>query len=405
MNLAYCDPGLRDSLGHHANNARAILPALARLGHTATVHGPKRVTPALSAELAVRPSFRHSPYERGNLDRYAGWLHDFNVRGVETLEDLTVVGPDRVYWSSAQPTQLFSLLTYLHQKPDARAVLEFGTGPGLATRINEEEQTVEGAYPSPHENPTATLLRYCSFLLNDSVRPRLTLATFDARASALFEAILDCPVQTFPVPRDAVAVPRLRGTRPALTVALLGHQRNGDKGYQLAVPLVREVLERSRHLNRSVRWLIHNGDPDGWSVRDIQAAVRRLATEYPAQITVDERTADAAVWQELLDASDLVVCPYWPERFHASYSAVCCEAVANGIPMVVPNRTSLSATMFEFGCGIEFDQWDVASIARAVLLAVDNFDGIAGEALDGVEKWRASHGGERTARAIVEGLA
>lgn len=409
MNLTYADSGLKTSLGHHAQSCRGIVPAMRAIGHEVAVLGPKTASDALSKELGVRPTFSRGPYDRANRDPIAGWLQDFLNGGVATADELQAAGVSRLYWNSAQPTQLHAVLIYLHRNPDARAVLEFGTGCGLVTEIAESGE-LQGRWPSPHEDATATLLRYCSYLIDDSVRPRLTLCTFDERASRLFEAVLDCPVQTFPVPRDAVGEPRLRGNWPGpLTISFLGHQRNGDKGYQFVPGIVRDVLERAKFADRPIRFLIHNGDPNGARVREIQQQVRHLAVEYPTQVIVDEREADAAIWQELLDASDLIVCPYWPQRFHASYSAVCCEAVANGIPLVVPVGTTLQETVRRYRGAPVLGSWEAEDVptaaAKAVVETIKAFGPISEAACAGVAKWRAENGGARTAAAIAENLA
>lgn len=407
MNLLYCDSGLKTSLGHHANSARQLVPAMERLGCKVSVAAYNGIEDGLADELHAGRVFRSYCYQKFNHDRVCGWLHDFNLVGQMTSEDLGGIGNDLIYWNSAQTGQLHGVLIFLHQNPTARAVLEFGTGPGLDTQIDPNNGGVlNGIYPHPFVNATATLYRYCSFLIDDNVRDRLTLCTFDSRASQLFSNVLDCPVETFPVPRNAYANPRLRGEKPDLTISFLGHQRNGDKGYQHVPTILRRVLDYSRWQKRPLRFLVHNGEPEGENgVKDIQAQVRQIASEYPSQVEVDERVADEKIWQELLDKSDLIVCPYWPERFHASYSAVACEAVANGIPLIVPANTSLADVGFNIGGCCQFNVWDANVISGSIISAVENFGNIAPVSHAGVKKWKQQHGADRTARAIVESLS
>ena len=406
MNLVYADAGLASNLGHHAQSCRVITGAMRAAGHDVQVFGNVRVPYELSAELGIRSTFRFSCYDRPNADPVAGWLHDFLTLSGRTTDDLLHVAPNgaAVYWNSAQPAQLHALLLYLNRCRESRAVLEFGTGPGLAVTLADTGE-LRAQFLPPDQNADGVLYRYCSFLLTDDVRERLTLVTFNDRTSALFSSVLDCPVQTFPIPRDGPETVRLRGKTSAgtdapLTVSFLGHQR-GEKGYHLVPAVVRRVLTYAKWQTRPVRFLIHNG---GKQTPAEQDEVRRLTVEYPDVVDVDEREADGTVWQELLDRSDLIVCPYHPEAFLARYSAVAAEAVANGIPLIVPQDSTLADLALGMGGGTVFPGWEPAHIAAATISGIETFEVLAGAAFLGAGRWRERHGGAKTAAAIVESL-
>lgn len=400
--IHYVDSGLAHNLGHHAQSCRAIVAGMRSAGQEVAVYGHSQTHLDLSAELGIRPTFRISPYDHPHPCQVAGWLHDFLSIGGQTMADLSSVAPDgsAVYWNSARPAQLFAVVSYLMRHPNSRAVVEFGVGTGLNVAVDGGQ--LKASFPPPAENADATLYRYCSFLLTDDIRPRLTLATFSARSSELFSQLLDCPVQTFPVPRDGPEVARIRGLSGPLTIAVLGHQR-GEKGYHLVPDIVRRVLEYAKWQTRPVRFLIHNGAAAG--MPEEQKAVRQLQAEYPDLIDVDERMADGVVWQELLDRSSLIVCPYNPASFYERYSAVVCEAVANGIPLIVPKDTTLAEMALGLGGGFVYPTWDAPTISASIISGIETFEVLAACAADGVGKWKAAHGGGRTAAAIVESLA
>jgi hypothetical protein len=119
-------------------------------------------------------------------------------------------------------------------------------------------------------------------------------------------------------------------------------------------------------------------------------------------VLIDERLAGQKTWAELLDASDLILCPYDPGRFAFSYSAVAAEAVANGIPMVVPAGSSLARLVGEFGgAGTVFDKAEPAHLVDATLQALHQFDRLAATALAGAEKWTQVHGPRKFVDAVL----
>ena len=65
-----------------------------------------------------------------------------------------------------------------------------------------------------------------------------------------------------------------------------------------------------------------------------------------------------------------------------------CEALANGIPTVVPERTALSRLLREFGNpGTTFSGFDAAAVAAATGAALTRFDRLASLAGQAAERW------------------
>ena len=85
-----------------------------------------------------------------------------------------------------------------------------------------------------------------------------------------------------------------------------------------------EVAQRLLQSDSEIRLLCHNADPA--AMKEVQQALRALSATEP-RLILDERLADDRVWAQLLDASDLIICPYTSSRFAISYSAIAVEAV------------------------------------------------------------------------------
>ncbi|MBV9521557.1 MAG: glycosyltransferase [Alphaproteobacteria bacterium] len=398
MRFHYLDPGLKSELGHHANSCRLITGALRDRGIATSIRAFLDIEPKLRDELGAQPHFRHFTYRHFDRDPICGWLTGFHGGAESTRQDLAklaIAKDDIVYLNSAQPAQLMAIVQWLAGMPETAlptVIMEFGTEPGLETRI--EDGALRLATKDPREDPRAPLFRFAALQIPPALGRRLRLMTFDRASSEVYAMLLGRPVGTLPLPHHAVTSRRSRvGQRP-VTIAVLGHQRP-DKGYAL-VPEIARILLRSR---TDLRLLIHNGAPEAMPA--VQQAVRELAGGEP-RIAVDERVAGPQSWAELLERSDLILCPYQPQRFVASYSAVVAEALANAIPSVVPEATSLAKLVAEFGGpGVTFAGFDAAAIAAAALRALDGFDRYAQLALAASERWQRMCGPDRLAAALL----
>jgi hypothetical protein len=366
LRLFYLDPGLRNELGHHANSCRFITGAVRRRGIEAHIHAFAEITAELRSELKATAHFRHFTYHQFDRDPICGWLMAFH-RAVETTrQDLAILdgagADDIVYLNSALAPQLLAVAQWLAlRRPERRpaVIVEFTTEPGLAYR-REPDGRFTFTSVDPREDPRATLFRFVAHQIPPAL-PRLHLATFDPTCSSVFALLLDREIAALPLPHSATTSRRDRSGRRPVTIATIGHQR-AQKGYALMPEIAKQLLEA----RSDIRLLIHNGDPAGMPT--VQQALRHMG-EADRRIMLDERTAGPAIWAELLDSTDLMLCPYVPERYIAAYSAVLAEAVANGIPAIVPEGTAMSKQLRDFGVpGAGFEHHDARSIAYELVL-------------------------------------
>ncbi len=399
MRVIYADPGLRDNLGHHANSCRAIRAELLRRGMTVVVLGHTTIIPELKDELGALPLFRAYTYWQTDGDPIAGWMNCFDSSAQATIADLgrlSGIGPDDiVYLNSAQPAQFMALVSWMRsmtagQRP--HIVLEFGTDPGVdLERSGDQVRLLLRDY---RNDPRAMFYRFAAGKLADADLPRFHMTTFDSTASVIYGQVLGKPVGVLPLPQFAHAAVTSRVGRRPVTVSVLGHQRP-DKGYHLMPEVARLLLAHEP----DIRLLLHNGAPD------VMARVQQELRAHAAvemRVTLNEEAAGPALWADLLAASDLILCPYEPARFVASYSAVATEALANAIPIVVPAGTTLSRLLETFGApGIAFDSYTPASIVAATRLALADFDAVAARALAASAQWTATMGVENMVTAML----
>ena len=389
LRLVYLDPGLLKNLGHHANSCRQITRAAKSRGMQWRVLAHSNLEGTLKDELGALPFFRWGTYATptAKTDKIAGWLRDFELGTRTTVADLNRLtgfeAGDIVYVNSAQAVQFAATLRWLNELPAASrpsVVLEFGIDPGVTTSILEGKRIYRPA------DTRAILYRYASYAWPEQGEPLpLHCVTFDAGSSAAYAELIRRPVATVPLPRLAITDRRPRRGADPITIGVLGHQRL-DKGYQLMPDTVQAVLQQRER----VRFLLHNAAPDQMPL--VQEKLRELAAG-DARVVLDERVADEAIWASLLSACDLILCPYDPNRFRTSYSGVQSEAIAEGIPTVIPAESSLSELADSFGspCTV-FADWTAPSIAAAVVEAFDRFDELARRAEIGARGWPQANG-------------
>ncbi|MBF0272036.1 MAG: glycosyltransferase family 1 protein [Magnetococcales bacterium] len=394
MNLVFADPGLLNNLGHHANSCRHVVFEARRRGIPSAVLAYNQIEDFLRDELLAIPWFRCNPYGTYDDDPLCGWLSNFDFMANVTHEDLTrlhgVGRDDLIFLNSAGPAQFAAMLRWVQSLPEDQrptVIIEFGQYAGLMPRETDQGIQLSLCYQG---DPRPLLLRYIAKKhLSQGNHPWLRLATFDAQASAIYEKLFDHPVHALPLSNRAVTGCRDRtGTRP-VTIALLGHQRL-EKGFGF----VPELAGRLLSLQPDIRILVHNGAPD--LCVDLQNQLRTMAAADP-RLILDERPAGPDLWSQLLDQSDLVVCPYYRDHFVSTYSALASEAIANAIPLVVPSRTTMAILVQRFGSpGIIYDDPSDRSspeiVLQGVLAALHHFDALATRAKVASQQWEALNG-------------
>jgi hypothetical protein len=241
------------------------------------------------------------------------------------------------------------------------------------------------------------LYRYTATFLPDRDASQLRLATLDAASSTAYQQLLRFPVETLPLPPTAMTDCHSRVGRRPIVVAFLGYQRP-EKGFGMLPQLASSLLSR----RFDIRMLIHNSAPK--PVKPEQQSLRAIAAS-DSRLMLDETAVNPVRWRVLLDQSDLIVCPYDPVAFTARDSGIVAEALANGIPLVVPDRTSLSVLLRQFGSpGIAFEAYHVNSVFNATLKALEHFDQLAGKAQTACRQWEHTHGASRFVDAMLNSV-
>lgn len=380
--IAYFDASLRGETGHQANACRRISGELRARGLPVDVFASRQIGAELAAEIGATPCFRLLPYEQSRL---LGAI-DAAVQEAAFGQDLRRVWlPARhsfAYFNSVLAPQFSAIGKWLRQFP-----------PGATPRIAIEFGAPSGASSGGWFAPFAEQYRRAAREYRLLDQERLLLFTFDSAASAEYAHLLQMPVAVLPTVHGVLGPLRRRCRRgDRLTLGIIGQQR-AEKGVNLLPGLIRTLL----HADSTLDFLVHDGDE---TERPIAIELRRLAEEE-GRVEYLQRSADPALWRDLLDRIDLMVLPYDPARYRASYSAVAVEAVSAGIPLVVPAGTTLARVVQDYqGSTAGFESWDARAIATAIGHVVREFDDIAATAHVGAGDWNRCNG----ASAFVDRL-
>jgi hypothetical protein len=395
MRVCYIDASLRSNIGHYANSCRHIVGEFRRRNADVDVYGNRALEPGLAEELGAIPLFRHGTYDTIVAYFLVSVLQpvDYRMARSSFLCDLRAVwrrGPyDLVFVNSVMPAELAAVGLWLNSFPAAavpRVAMEFGapTGDGI-----------HDPYLGGWWQQFPRFYRQAAVILGRRRSDSLFLFTFDAAASAEYAKLLGRPVETMPAVHVGRQEPRRRVRRSdnRVTIAFLGHQRL-EKGYHLIPAIIRQLRARAV----PVTVLVHNGDPDEVTV---DRELRSMAADAP-HLVFEHRTADARYWQDLMDRSDLIVLPYDPTRYRASYSAVAVEAAGEGIPMVVPAATTMETLVNTVqGGGTVFAGWEASAVSDAIEKAVADFESLASRAMAGAVEWRRANGAARFADRLL----
>lgn len=378
-NACYIDAALHNNTGHHANVCRKITGELRRGGIEVDILANASIESGLREELGAHPVFRHSPYARIARGRYL----NFRLGQASFLSDLGGITEGRhydlVYAGSVLPAQMAGVIRWGQTRYGAAnmppVAVEFSCPSGVGC--------VGG--PAGHWRQMPGQYRFAAAELAREYSDNFLFFTFDSAASSDYSRLLGFAVETLPhVQTGGEIRHRVADEQGRPVVGFLGHQRP-EKGYHLIPDLLRLLLEKDVR----ARFLVHNGDPH-------ETVIARELQELAAadsRVRFDQQPADQTYWNGLLDSTDIVVLPYEPNRYAASFSGIAVEAVSCGLPVIGPNGTTIKTLVERYQKNsIGITDWTVEATADAIVAALRDFPRLSRSAFEGAGEWALENG-------------
>lgn len=361
MTIHIIEPGLVARTGHYFDYCLAMASALQARGRQVCVHGQAGGAADVGAALAAAGV----PY-RATVPPA---LQVLPRRGADGRPEL---GP----WLRQTRPWLLSLLQ--ESPPDAADLWLFPTlqtATLLALSTLPASPALVGLVHTP---PIAAPWLQAATILKQSGRSCCLLAIDPQVAAMTAELSAGLPVAAAPVPHGRWTRREPRDTVDH--VGFFGNQRD-ERGQALLGPLVHELLARGLQV----------------TVHDSRA---RMAVRVPAPgLTIVPGFVDDL--GELIARCDLVLCPMVRDAYRHRISGIATQAIASGVPVVLPGGTLTAQRWQDAGGLMAYEQDTVDDILRCVDHVRDNAALFARQAQAGALAWAAQHGLERFIDAVL----
>lgn len=362
MIINILDPGLSVIGGHHLEWDRLIAAELSAQGHSVTIYSHLGIAPetraALGAGTKLVPLFRNYAYlHPQQLDPVAGELMGFIDVAVALAEDLRAVAQaDLWLWPSLFHAQLY-----------ACSLIRPGVAISGCIHTEPEFMSSQGA----------ACWRY-AFIKAGQAGLRVNLGVPGPVLQQEYDALFGSRqlVQLLPLPNPGhpCDTPRTE----LKTIGFFGHQRQ-EKG-AASVPALISAL-----LNEGYQVVLHDsGNAFG-----------------PEQLPGLTRIGYVPDLAAEIARCDLIVVPYEAGSYRARESAIVWDALASGVPVVVPYGTAPALRVLTSGAGKVFHFPTVESIRQAIGEARTDYHEIAAAAFHTSRKWRESQGVAKLAQVLI----
>jgi hypothetical protein len=226
---------------------------------------------------------------------------------------------------------------------------------------------------------------------------RVRLYTDTERLSEEYEYV-GLAFGVLPIPfRSRLINTPLREGAP-LCIAFFGDVRD-EKGFDWLPDLLDAMMEEYVSRGR-VRFLIQasliHPEENPRSTPALER-LRNYSEDHVRLVGLEGPLAPERYYM-LVSEADLLLCPYHPGTYRARSSGTFTEAVAAGIPTVVPRGTWLAGRQPP-GSGETFD--DLGSFIGAVRQICDDYASYHQRAITGRGSWLARHSPECLVRALL----
>ncbi len=398
MRVIYLDAALIGELGHFAGVCRSVKAALTDAGHEVVVCGHQQVDTRLQEELQIQRLFRLHPNARLSEDPLCGWLVSYSQAAKVTVEDLSrlegLTANDLVIYDCPRPAQISAVVQWAQQRFQPQTCPRIIFMPGWPTGLAVERNESGAATSWRIFDQASCLYRLAAQQIHPAFRQKFRFGCPEPSGAAAeaYSFLLNHPVASLPAVHRSTVGPRDRLGVDVPNVAFLGEQRF-DKGYPLVPGIVRELLARDGKL----KVLVQNS----WERMEEQNRELQEIAARDSRLTLRIGTLSKPDWNQQLFEADLVVLPYHLSTYGTNISGVGAEALANGIPQVVPANTGMARLVQRYGNpGVIVPASEQDAFVDGVMQAVQTYQALAARAAAAREQWANENAPENLAAAL-----
>jgi len=383
------DHGMRFVAGHHfAYNLGLLFECLRRnIPVEFYVHADcnKEVVRVLNAKAVLKPS----QYVAHSTDKYCAYLEDFNISSKLAEFNLyknlkgNVDPSDLIYVHTADPKIVMGIASwYISLSKDKR--------PYLCLKFqNHGYRFVVKPFRALAQSVFRLALK--PFISMDKVH----FAASNKLIAAQIQLMAEKPCPVFPIPLQLTQPPRAYRSRQEKQTLCIGYA--GEGRTEQGVDMLPDIIETVLAEHPDVRFVIQLGCKFAE-----QETILRLRS-FGERVELIDQCLVGDHFHQLLRRFDALLLPYSPDRYIERSSQIVIEAIALGVPLIVPARTSLAFEAKEFDCGYSLIQKHrVSSIVEAIEHFIANHDVLSQKSVPAAIRCANFHCGRTLVDMLLE---
>lgn len=236
--------------------------------------------------------------------------------------------------------------------------------------------------------PAAELIATVLTRLVAAFGSRLRLFADTEGLAGLYQRLVSHPVGVVPLP--VVALPPKAGPIGAPAHIVFAGVARSERGYTILPHLISALRGRAR-------FTVQHGPIGPSDDPIIQKANRELRRYVGVSLTLIEESLEPDAFNSLLASADIILLPYNGPAYGQRSSGLLGEALALGIPLVVPSNTWMADVGAERVVVFE----NAAGILPAIETMLRNLPALTAAARAGAAAWRRRHSPERLLDTLV----
>jgi len=383
------DHGMRFVAGHHfAYNLGLLFECIRRNQPIEFyVHADcnKEVIKVLHAKAVLKPT----QYVAHSTDKYCGYLEDFNISSKLTEFNLyknmkgNVDPSDVIYVHTADPKIVMGIAAWyvsLSKEKRPFLCLKF-QNHGYRFVIKPFRALVQSAFR----------LALKPFIGMDKVH----FAASNKLIAAQIQLLAEKPCPVFPIPLQLTQPPRPYRSRQEKQTLCIGYAGEGraEQGVDMLPDIVEAVLAAHPDVHFAIQLGCNFAEKE---------TLKRLRA-FGERVVLIEQCLVGDHFHQLLSSFDALLLPYAPERYIERSSQIVIEAIALGVPLIVPARTSLAFEAKEFDCGYSLIQKHrVSSIVESIEHFIANHDALSQKSVPAATRCANFHCGRTLVDMLLE---
>jgi glycosyltransferase involved in cell wall biosynthesis len=379
--LVVLDHGMRFVPGHHLAYNLGLQAECKRRRLPVEFYVHAECRPEVVDALHAKPVLMPSQYNAHSRDKYCAYLEDFNIvsKMVEYNLYKNVTGniesSDIVFVHTADPRIVMGIAAWYVSLPnDERPYLclKF-QNHGYRYVVIEYKVLVRSIFR----------LALKPFMTMEKVH----LAASNNLIAAQIKVIAEKPCPVFPVPLGLAEPPkeyRSRSAKKTLRIGFAGEGRP-EQGVDLLPDIIGEILATNQDVTFTVQFGCHFAEE----------TTRNRLGAFGEKVLFLEECFVGEAFHRLIGSFDALLLPYEACQYIERSSQIVIEAIALGVPLIVPARTSLALEVKRFGCGhVLIERHEAPSIVAAVQRFLDDHDELARKSARAAPRCAAFHCGK-----------